>query len=89
MSSPASERQHGRARQRPPIPTGTKLLLAVLLAVPVVVPLWIPLYDRETPELAGIPFFFWFQFALIPVAALLTWSAFMLVVRHENRGGER
>jgi len=89
VSSPASKRQHGRARQRPPIPTGTKLLLAVLLAVPVVVPLWIPLYDRETPELGGIPFFFWFQFALIPVAALLTWSAFMLVVRHENRGGER
>ncbi|MDQ3450989.1 MAG: DUF3311 domain-containing protein [Actinomycetota bacterium] len=89
MSSPPSERQQGRARQRPPIPTGTKLLLAVLLAVPVVLPLWIPLYDRETPELGGIPFFFWFQFALIPVAALLTWTAFVLVVRHENRGGER
>ena len=85
MSNPPSERQHGRTRQRPPIPTGTKLLLAV----PVVLPLWIPLYDRETPELGGIPFFFWFQFALIPVAALLTWTAFVLVVRHENRGGER
>ena len=89
MSSPPSQSQHGRARQRPSIPTGTKLLLAVLLLVPIMVPLWIPLYDRETPELGGIPFFFWFQFALIPVAALLTWTAFVLVFRHENRGGER
>jgi len=40
------------------------VLLAALLAVPVVLGLAVPLYASETPALAGIPFFFWFQFAL-------------------------
>jgi hypothetical protein len=36
-----------------------------LLAVAVVVPLLTPFYNRIEPTLAGIPFFYWFQLALI------------------------
>ena len=41
-------------------------------------PLWVPLYDRTDPTLFGFPFFFWFQFALILGASVLTIAAFML-----------
>ena len=30
------------------------------------------IYTRETPKIAGIPFFYWYQFAWIPLSAILT-----------------
>lgn len=86
MSSTAgSTRPAGGQRPpRPPFSVGTKVLLAALLAVPVVLGLAVPLYARETPALAGIPFFFWFQFALIPVAAVMTGTAFLVTSKHER-----
>lgn len=45
----------------------------VLLALPwlgLIIP---PLYAREEPELLGFPFFYWYQFAWVPIAAFLTW----------------
>lgn len=44
----------------------------------VILPLASPLYDRMDPELAGFPFFFWFQFALILMAAVVTSIAYYL-----------
>ncbi len=84
-----SGRETAAPRQRPPIPTGTKVLLGVLLGIPIVLPLMVPLYARESPDLGGVPFFFWFQFALIPMAAVLVWIAFLVVSRHENKGRSR
>ncbi len=90
LSTPTgSARPGGRRRPRPPLPTGTKVLLGVLLLVPIVVPLLVPLYARETPALIGIPFFFWFQFVLIPVTAVMTSLAFLVTSRHERAGGVR
>jgi hypothetical protein len=57
------------------------LLIVVLLAPAIVLPLWVPLYDRTDPELGGFPFFFWFQFALIGVAVVLTSIASVLAAR--------
>ena len=59
------------------------ILVLVLLTPAVVVPLLVPLYDQLDPTLFGFPFFFWFQFALIPVAAVLTTAAYQLT-RHEH-----
>ena len=53
-------------------------LVAVLLAPAIVVPLWVPLYDRDDPTFAGFPFFYWFQFALILCAVVLTVSAYVV-----------
>jgi hypothetical protein len=50
----------------------------VLLAVGIVVPILVGTYDSETPELAGFPFYYWFQFLLIPVVSTLTYIAFKL-----------
>jgi hypothetical protein len=43
------------------------LLLIVQLGA-----LWIPFYNKVEPTLGGIPFFYWFQLAMILVGAALT-----------------
>jgi hypothetical protein len=49
-----------------------------LLLSPCVLALATPLYNRFEPQLFGIPFFFWFQLALIPVSALFILAAYLL-----------
>ncbi|HET6652115.1 MAG TPA: DUF3311 domain-containing protein [Nocardioides sp.] len=69
---------------RPPsgtAPSGTKstwVIVGVLLAVGAIVPLLVWLYDSESPALGGFPFFYWFQFLLIPIVSALTYVAFKL-----------
>ena len=60
------------------------ILVLVLLTPAVVVPLLVPLYDKLDPTLFGFPFFFWFQFALILGAVVLTVSAYLVA-----RGADR
>jgi hypothetical protein len=38
-----------------------------LLCVPLVLPLLTPLYNRMEPRLFGVPFFYWYQLALVGV----------------------
>ena len=77
VRNPAPE-ESGRPRRR----TGpTWAVVAVLLAIGIVVPLMVFLYDSPTPTLFGFPFFYWFQFLMIPVVSLLTYSAFRLSLR--------
>ena len=49
----------------------------LLLAVPFVALLWVPFYARESPELFGVPFFYWYQFAWVPITAVLTWVVYV------------
>ena len=44
-----------------------------------------PLYARTDPTLFGFPFFFWFQFPLILIAAVLTTIAYRLSQRCDGR----
>lgn len=46
-----------------------------LLIIPCVLSVWVPLYNSIEPTLAGIPFFFWFLLALIPVSSIFIWAA--------------
>jgi len=50
-----------------------------LLIVPFVGLLWVPIYATGEPRLFGFPFFYWYQFAWVPVTALLTWIVFRRV----------
>ncbi len=50
-----------------------------LLALPYVGLLWVPLYAREDPALLGFPFFYWYQFAWVPLTAFLTWVVYRKV----------
>jgi hypothetical protein len=59
--------------------TGTVwTVVGLLLAVGAIVPLLVGSYDSNAPELAGFPFFYWFQFLLIPIVSALTYVAFKL-----------
>jgi hypothetical protein len=84
--SSSPEPTDGPRRRR--VSTGTMVLVAVLLAVPTIGPLLVPVYARLEPELWGIPFFFWFQFAIIPVAALFTTLAYRVIVKVEGNPDE-
>jgi len=37
------------------------VVLALLILIPSFVNLGVPIYNRESPELLGLPFFYWFQ----------------------------
>ena len=43
----------------------------VLFVIPVVGALAVPFYNRIEPSLGGVPFFYWFQLALIVVCAIV------------------
>jgi hypothetical protein len=42
-----------------------------LLLLPLVGLLYPPLYAYDDPQLWGIPFFYWYQFAWVPVTGIL------------------
>ena len=67
------------------MPTRTLLVIAgIVLAIPIVLPLLVGTYTRRDPELAGIPFFFWYQFLLVIVSVAFTTVAYRLVIKHET-----
>ena len=53
----------------------------LLLALPFVGLLYPPLYARSDPELAGIPFFYWYQFGWVVLAAGLTLVVYLATRR--------
>jgi ABC-type transport system involved in cytochrome c biogenesis permease component len=70
-------------------PTGVWIAIGVLLLIPVVLPLLVGTYAKETPTFAGVPFYFWWQFALILVSAVCTLIAYVVVIRLERQRHER
>ncbi|WP_243060466.1 DUF3311 domain-containing protein [Nocardioides sp. SR21] len=68
---------------------GRWAVVYLLLAPAVVLPLWVSLYDRTDPTLFGFPFFFWFQFALIILAVMLTVPAYLVAQGAERSDRER
>ena len=44
----------------------------LLLLAQVVLALWVPLYNHAEPTFIGLPFFYWFQLALVILGAVLT-----------------
>lgn len=43
-----------------------------LLLLPLFATLYPPLFNREYPDLAGIPFFYWYQLAAIGIGVVCT-----------------
>ena len=65
-------------------------LIALLLLVPIVCPLLVGTYARNEPELAGFPFYYWYQLLWIPIGAACVAIAYRLLSRAERRdGGQR
>jgi hypothetical protein len=53
----------------------------LLLVLPFLGLLYPPLYAHHDPELFGFPFFYWYQLAWVPVAAVLTFVVYRKVRR--------
>jgi len=49
----------------------------LLLLLPFIV-LFTPIYNRESPALFGMPFFYWFQFAVIILGVLSTITVYRM-----------
>ena len=43
-----------------------------LFLIVIAVSISVPLYNRIEPRLLGIPFFYWFQFVLVIISAIVT-----------------
>ena len=63
--------------------------VALLLGIGIVVPLLVFLYDSPTPTLWGFPFYYWFQFLMIPIVSGLTFAAFKISQVATRRDRER
>jgi hypothetical protein len=62
----------------------------LLLIVPFIV-LITPIFNRKSPEFIGMPFFYWFQFLVIPVGVLCTIIVYRMTRKvpvDEAPGGE-
>jgi uncharacterized membrane protein len=62
-------------------------LIFLLLLMPYAAMLWVPSYNRAAPQIAGIPFFYWYQLLWIPLGSLLLWLAYRLARRSKGSGG--
>jgi hypothetical protein len=73
-----------------PLPPATATLVVILLAVPILAILIVPIYARSGPVVDGWPFFYWYQVVWVPVSAVFTGSAYLVVRRaRANQGGAR
>jgi hypothetical protein len=68
------------ARKRPFRPVYLLLLLPFLAA------LWVPFYNRVDPEIAGIPFFYWYQMLWIVLGAAVLIPIYLWETRGSDRG---
>jgi Protein of unknown function (DUF3311) len=48
----------------------------VLLLIPFIGLLWVPFYNFLEPSLFGFPFFYWYQFAWVPITSILIWLVY-------------
>jgi uncharacterized protein DUF3311 len=61
----------------------------LLLLVPIIACLLPWTFNRRTPTLAGIPFFYWFQLALVPMASVFALLVIVLGDDSRKGGGRR
>ncbi|MEU6234166.1 DUF3311 domain-containing protein [Kitasatospora sp. NPDC047058] len=69
-----------------PVPAVTpeRVLAGLALLVPIVAMLWVSSYDKTDPYQGGVPFFYWYQLLWVPVSAVFTVAAYLLVNRDEK-----
>jgi membrane protein implicated in regulation of membrane protease activity len=80
-----SEQPETDSQQRPP---AALVAVAILIAAPIVALMWVSSYARETPRLWGMPFFYWYQFLWVFLAAGCTYAAYRIVLATSPRRRE-
>ncbi|WP_329928043.1 DUF3311 domain-containing protein [Streptomyces sp. SP17BM10] len=67
-----------------PAVTPERVLAGLALLVPIVAMLWVSSYDKTGPAVGGMPFFYWYQLLWVPVSAVFTVAAYLLINRDEK-----
>jgi uncharacterized membrane protein len=67
-----------------PVVTPSRVVAGVCLVIPFIALLWVSSYARQTPRIAGVPFFYWYQMAWVVLSTALTFVAYILVRREER-----
>ena len=62
-----------------------KIAAAILIIIPFIAYLALPLYNIEYPEVAGLPFFYWYQIIWLPISAALFYIAAVLIDRGHKK----
>ncbi|MFC9327150.1 DUF3311 domain-containing protein [Kitasatospora sp. NPDC057015] len=86
MSSDLEVEEPLPERPAAPLPAVTpeRVLAGLSLTVPVVAMLWVSSYTKADPEVGGVPFFYWYQLLWVPVSAVFTFAAYLLINRDEK-----
>jgi hypothetical protein len=53
----------------------------LVLLLPFIGLLWLPFYNDRLPTLFGFPFFYWYQFAWVPITSLLIYAVYRSIKR--------
>jgi membrane protein implicated in regulation of membrane protease activity len=67
------------------LPPAQLVVVAVLLLIPIVALMWVSTYAKSGPSLWGFPFFYWYQFLWVFLAAICTSIAYAIVHAHQDR----
>lgn len=54
-------------------------LAAIFILIPFAIYFYVPFYNVVNPTFGGLPFFYWFQIAMLPVSAALFIAAALLI----------
>ncbi|MFJ2606055.1 DUF3311 domain-containing protein [Streptomyces sp. NPDC091279] len=68
----------------PPVVTPVRVVIALCLAAPFVAVLWVGSFAKTDPTFIGIPFFYWYQIAWVPISTALTSIAYQLWKRDQR-----
>jgi F0F1-type ATP synthase assembly protein I len=73
-----------------PVVTPARVGAAVCVIAPFVATLWVSSYNKKSPELGGMPFFYWYQLLWVVITAVLMAVAYFLIKydREQRRGGD-
>jgi hypothetical protein len=61
--------------------------VSFLIIIGIAGTLWVPIYARSTPKLGDFPFFYWYQLIWVPVVAILSLLAYLLLRRRTGAAG--
>jgi Protein of unknown function (DUF3311) len=63
--------------------------VSILIVIGIAGTLWVPIYARTTPKLGDFPFFYWYQLIWVPVVAVLSGLAYLLLRPRSGNGGAK
>ncbi|CAL9588772.1 DUF3311 domain-containing protein [Streptomyces sp. enrichment culture] len=69
---------------RGPVVTPVRVVIGICLVAPFVAMLWVGSFSRIDPTFIGIPFFYWYQMAWVPISSALTVTAYKLWQRDQR-----